>query len=212
MGQGWKKDYTRYKSFFLNVLGAYNAKPNLKIYLELMLSLGTIIVFAIFAIKPTILTIVEINNEIKAKEESIEKLQKKLINLQTANSILQNQAENLKLIDEAVPNSASLEQVAKQIEKLASSNSINLTSLTSADVVIKGQEEKSENELSVSFSVNGDYQNLFTFLQSIENTRRPIKIGSLIFNISKSTDEKKLITLTISGTTPFITTNKIKSN
>ncbi|MEK7168751.1 MAG: type 4a pilus biogenesis protein PilO [Patescibacteria group bacterium] len=212
MAQGWKKDYTRYKSFFLNVLGAYNAKPNLKIYLELMLSLGTIIVFAIFAIKPTIITIVDINNEIKAKEETIEKLQNKLVDLQTANSILKNEAQNLKLIDEAVPNSASLELVAKQIESLVSSNSINLTSLTSSDVKIKGQEEKTENELLVSFSVNGDYQNLFAFLQSIENMRRPFKIDSLIFNISKSVDEKKLITLTLSGTTPFITTNKNKSN
>ncbi len=50
MQTGWKKDYTRYKDFFLNVLNAYNNKPNLKIYLELFLSLTTIVAFSIFAI------------------------------------------------------------------------------------------------------------------------------------------------------------------
>ena len=212
MGQGWKKDYTRYKGFFLNVLGAYNSKPNLKIYLELMLSLGTIIIFAIFAIKPTILTIIDINNEIKAKEATIEKLQKKLTDLQTASSILQNQSENLEFINEAIPSNANLEKVTKQIENLAILNSITLTSLTSSDVLIKGQVDKKENELPISFSVSGEYQNLFAFLQAIENTKRPFKIDSLIFNSTKSIDEKKLITLTISSLAPFIITDKIQSN
>lgn len=212
MGQGWKKDYTRYKGFFLNVLGAYNSKPNLKIYLELMLSLGTIIIFSIFAIKPTILTIIDINNEIKAKEATIEKLQKKLIDLQTASSILQNQSEDLEFIDEAIPNNANLEKATKQIESLAILNSITLTSLTSSDVLLKGQMDKKENELPVSFSVSGEYQNLYAFLQAIENTKRPFKIDSLIFNSTKSIDEKKLITLTISSLAPFIITDKIQSN
>lgn len=219
MAQGWKKDYTRYKGFFLDILNVYNSKPNLKIYLELILSLSTIIIFAIFAIKPTILTIVEINNEIKGKEATIAKLEKKLSDLQKASSLLQNQSQNLKLIDESVPTNADIEKAIRQIEILSSNNSVKLSSLTSADLILKGTADKkkknselkslpnSSNELPISFSVSGEYQNLYLFLQSIENLRRPLKMDSFIFASTKSTDDKKLITLTITGRLPFLLKN-----
>lgn len=219
MAQGWKKDYTRYKGFFLDILNVYNSKPNLKIYLELILSLSTIIIFAIFAIKPTILTIVEINNEIKGKEATIAKLEKKLSDLQKASSLLQNQSQNLKLIDESVPTNADIEKAIRQIETLSSNNSVKLSSLTSADLILKGTADKkkknselkslpnSSNELPISFSVSGEYQNLYLFLQSIEDLRRPLKIDSFIFASTKSTDDKKLITLTITGRLPFLLKN-----
>lgn len=219
MAQGWKKDYTRYKGFFLDILNVYNSKPNLKIYLELILSLTTIIIFAIFAIKPTILTIVEINNEIKGKEATIAKLEKKLSDLQKASSLLQNQSQNLKLIDESVPTNADIEKAIRQIETLSSNNSVKLSSLTSADLILKGTADKkkknselkslpnSSNELPISFSVSGEYQNLYLFLQSIENLRRPLKMDSFIFASTKSTDDKKLITLTITGRLPFLLKN-----
>lgn len=219
MAQGWKKDYTRYKGFFLDILNVYNSKPNLKIYLELILSLSTIMIFAIFAIKPTILTIVEINNEIKGKEATIAKLEKKLSDLQKASSLLQNQSQNLKLINESVPTNADIENAIRQIETISSNNSVKLSSLTSADLLLKGTTDKkkknselkslpnSSNELPISFSVSGEYQNLYLFLQSIENLRRPLKMDSFIFASTKSTDDKKLITLTITGRLPFLLKN-----
>ena len=220
MAQGWKKDYSRYRSFFLNVLNAYNSKPNLRIYLELMLSLVTITIFSIFAIKPTILTIIEISNEIKGKEATIVKLNKKISDLKTANNILQSQSENLSLIDQAVPNEAELKKLIKQIETISILNSVEIKSLTSSELLIKGIREKKKKvndvtalpdnpeELPISFSISGDYQNLSTFLKSVENLRRPLKVDTLIFNTSKSTDDQKIITLTISGRVPFLMLNR----
>lgn len=220
MAQGWKKDYTRYKSFFLNVLSAYNSKPNLRIYLELILSLGTIIVFAIFAIKPTILTIIEINNEIKGKEATIAKIDKKIVDLKTASNLLQTQSQNLALIDQAVPSEAELENLIRQIETTAINSSVELKSLTSSELLLKGSQEKKRKvndvsalpnnpeELPISFSVSGEYQNLFVFLQLIENLRRPVKFDTFIFNTSKSAEDAKTITLTISGRVPFLMTEQ----
>jgi len=78
MANSWKDNYARYKDFFLNILRVYYAKPNIKIYLELILSLTTIVIFSIFAIKPTVLTIIELNKEIQAKEETVRKINQKL--------------------------------------------------------------------------------------------------------------------------------------
>jgi len=205
MAQGWKKDYSRYKGFFLNVLSIYKSKPNLKIYLELMLSLGTIILFSIFAIKPTILTIIDLNNEIKGKENTVLKLKQKVIDLKTASNILQEESDDLKFVDIAVPSNADVEQLIDQIAKIAIANSVEIKNLSSADILLKGSlnKEVKSNELPINFSLIGSYQNLFQFLQSAENLIRPIKIDSLIFNSSNTVDNIKVIVLTVSGKVPY---------
>ncbi|MDP3918237.1 MAG: hypothetical protein Q8Q30_03630, partial [Candidatus Woesebacteria bacterium] len=109
MAQGWRKDYLRYKGFFLDILAIYKSRPNLKVYLELMLSLGTIVIFSIYAIKPTVLTIIELNNEIKSKENIVLLLTQKISDLKIASNILQKESANLEFIDDAVPTGANVE-------------------------------------------------------------------------------------------------------
>lgn len=207
MAQGWKKDYSRYKGFFLNVLRIYKSKPNLRIYLELMLSLGTIIIFSIFAIKPTILTIIDLNNEIKGKESTVLRLKQKIVNLKVASNILQEESQNLEFIDKAVPSNADVEQLINQLAKIAIANSVEIKNLSSADILLKDGLKKevkfNEFELPINFSLIGPYQNLFQFLQSIENLIRPVKIDSLIFNSSNTVDNIKVIVLTVSGKVPY---------
>jgi len=216
MAQTWKRDYTRYKNFFLNVLSIYNSKPNLRVYLELVLTLGTIIMFVIFAIKPTILTIIDINNEIKNKEAIISSLEKKITDLQTASSILQKEESNLILIDQGVPSSPELETLITQIESLANTNSLKISGISSSDLLLKGVFEKvkktndleplpdDSNELSISIAVTGSYSDLVNFIKSVENLRRPLKFDTFMFNSSRSNLEEKILTLTITGRFPYL--------
>lgn len=204
MAQGWRKDYLRYKGFFLDILAIYNSKPNLKTYLELMLSLGTIMIFAVYAIKPTVLTIIELNNEIKSKENTVSLLIQKITNLKTASNILQKESQDLEFIENAVPSNADVEQLINQIEKIAVNNSVAIRNLSSSNVFLKGNSDKKiENELPLSFSITGNYQNLFQFLQTIETFRRPFKIDSFVFNSNITADNEKFIVLTISGSVPY---------
>lgn len=204
MAQGWRKDYLRYKDFFLDILAIYNSKPNLKAYLELILSLGTIVIFSIYAIKPTVLTIVELNNEIKSKENTVLLLTQKVSNLKIASNLLQKESQNLEIIDNAVPTGANVEQLVKQIEKIALDNSVAIRNFSSTNIFLKGNSDKKvESELPVSFSITGNYQNLFQFLQTIENLRRPFRIDSFVFNSNITADNEKFIVLTISGNVPY---------
>lgn len=218
MAQGWQRDYTRYKSFFLNILDVYNSKPSLRIYLELMLSMGTIIVFSMFAIRPTILTIIDIQSDISSKEQTIQKLSQKLKNLSVVGETLQTESEDLFLINEAIPNSAELNSVIVKIEKLANEKSVIFKSLNTSDLSIKGNIEVAKksieiqalpdnaNGLPLTFSITGEYESLFSFLESLENSKRPLKIDSFIINSTKSL-ENTIITLTISGRFPYLNLN-----
>lgn len=216
MAQGWRKDYSRYRGFFLNILDLYKTKPNLKIYLEIILSLTTIIVFSLFAIRPTVLTIIELNNEINNKRSLINTLKQKTNNLTRASTLLQSQSSNLNLINEAIPSNANLDIAINQIEKLASNHQLQILNIASTDLILSGESKKKAkasdvkamagdaSELNLALSVSGSYENLLAFMVSLENLRRPLKIDSFTINSTNSANDDKLIVLTITGRLPFI--------
>ena len=216
MANNWKNDYMRYKDFFLNVLQVYYAKPNIKIYLELILSLTTIIIFSIFAIKPTILTIIELNKEIQTKENTIAEINQKLIDLQKANDIMQSESEKLARIETAIPSSASPENIILEMERLANKNSLQILNLSMSEVTIMGNEKLKKkgadnleklpleaDELPFNVSLSGSYQNLVLLISDIENQIRPVKIDSLTINTS-TTEEGKVLILTVAVRLPFV--------
>lgn len=218
METGWKKNYSRYREFFLNIWRLYNTKPSLKIYLELMLSMTTIAVFALFAIKPTVLTIIELNKEIKTKEDTISKLNQKIRNLQTANMLLQSEENRLPLINEAIPSDDSTEILVRQIEILSNQNSVQLLSFSASDVNLVGKKEikkksgdlislpEGGNELEFAFSATGSYANLTNFIRAIENLRRPVKVDSFLINANIA-NGTRVLTLTVAGRVPFVQDN-----
>lgn len=216
MKSDWKTNYLRYKGFFLNIAEVYRSKPNLKTYLELILSLITIIVFSIFAIKPTVLTILELSKEIENKKEISLKMSQKIDDLQKANSLLQMETERLPLVERAVPDTAKPEDIILKTEELAINNSLQLSALTISGVKLKGAKDiKNKNadklgkmpegvdELPFTTSLSGSYQNIKSFLLGLENMIRPIKFDSLSINSNKKSDGSSLI-LTVSGRLPFI--------
>ncbi|EKE06364.1 MAG: hypothetical protein ACD_19C00016G0037 [uncultured bacterium] len=214
MNNGWKKNYLRYKDFFLNIKGLYNTKPNLKIYLELLLSIFTIAIFAFFAVKPTVLTIIELEKQIKSKEETLIILKQKIKNLQIASNLLTSESQNIQYIEQAVPKNANPETLIKQIEEIANENSLQILTLSFSDITLLGKTDGAKktsatkilangaNQLAFTFSATGSYQNINSFLIKLENLRRPTKIDSYIIN-SSTTETGKRIVLTITGRVPY---------
>ena len=88
MALGWKKDYLRYKSFFLNVLAIYKQRTDLHLFSEILLSLITILLFGIFAIRPTLLTIAQLVKDIRGKEATLALMDQKINSLNRARAIL----------------------------------------------------------------------------------------------------------------------------
>ena len=78
---GWRQKYATSRNLFTKTMASYSQKPSLKAYLEILLSLFTISILGIFAIRPTTITIGKLYNEIKAKEETIKRMDQKIQNL-----------------------------------------------------------------------------------------------------------------------------------
>lgn len=214
MANGLKGDYSRYKDFFLNILRVYKNRSDVKTFLELILSLTTILIFVIFAIRPTILTIIELNKEIKEKEEVVLKIKQKIKNLQIASTTLQQKSADIPYITQAVPQRAEIETIVGQIQGYAVNSGVTILSLSSSDVVLIGKDKTKKSnevvtlpqnarEVPITISVTGNFSNLFSFLKSIEGLRRPIQMDSFVIN-SSLTETGKVLVMVITGRLPYL--------
>lgn len=215
MALGWRRDYLRYKNYFLNIVTVYKKRKDLKMFLEILLSLSTISFFTIFAIRPTFLTIAELVKKIRTKEETVNKMDTKIQNLDQALVLYTQEQARIALLESAVPSSAAPDVLVRQIEGVATTHPVSLLGLSTGDVTLVGEEKVQRKsgelgvlpggakELSFSISLTGDFQNIASFLETLENLRRPVKIDVATIN-SSETEEARIIVLVVSGRTPYL--------
>jgi hypothetical protein len=215
MALGWRKEYFRYKTYFLDIVNLYKQKEDLRMFLEILLSLATVSFFGIFALKPTLFTITQLLKDIKTKEETVAKMDTKIANLETAQSILDQNTAKLALVNSAIFTAPKPEVFSRQAEGLAKKNSVSLLGLTlgEATLVGKATPPKASKELkslpaeafeiTFSLSVSGTYGGLFSFLKDLEGSRLPFWIDSFTVSTAKVKDQK-LLTLVVSGRIPYL--------
>lgn len=224
MALGWRSQYARYRSYFLNVLAIYKQKPDVKMFLEIILSLITISFFGVFALRPTVLTIANLLTEIKEKESVVVKMDTKIANLEKAQNTYLNESFRLPIITSSVPLSAEPEKFVRQVEALAAKNSVRVLGMSIGETTIVGKEDakKKSKETSplpedaksvdVSISLTGSYSALSTFASELLNLRRPVKIDLFGFNSSQAETGASLV-LVISGRTPYLgSLEQLKTN
>lgn len=215
MPLGWRKQYLRYKEYFMDIVSLYNRRQDLRIFLELLLTLGAIIFFAVVALRPTALTISQLLTDIKTKEELVSKLDQKIVNIQKARQVYDQESQRVLMAKDAVPNGPTPESLSRQIEGLAQRNGDTILGFSVQEVILVGKEGALSTEeskkalpggslgLSFSVSVTGSYQGLTTFLDNLENIRRPIKIDTLSLTANNSESGQKIILL-VTGRVPYI--------
>src|SRR5690242_5505892 len=139
MATGWREQYFRYKNFFLNIYALYHQRKDLRAFLELILSLSTVVIFVLFALKPTALTIVSLYNQIQSKQSMLTGLTQKVRDLQTANQVFNKNQSVIPDIDAAIFGSPEADAVSKQIVGLASKNYVSLLGISIGQVAIVGK-------------------------------------------------------------------------
>lgn len=188
-------------------------------FLEVILSITTIIVFSLFALKPTLLTIIALVKEVRGKEALVRSLDTKISNLEKAVEIYSEEQASLPVIQNAVPDSPSPDTLAEQIEGLVSKNAVSILGISVGEVVIVGEESVKKkstetknlplgaSEMSVSISITGSYPNLNSMIKDVENLKLPVKIDILGINAS-NTKENQTIVAVISGRVPYLKDEK----
>lgn len=218
MAVGWRGQYYRYKELSLNLLAVYKQRSDLQAFLEIILSLITLIIFTVFALKPTALTMISLNNEIKEKNGTLEVLNQKINDLQTANNLFIENQNLVPIINSAVFTIPQPDVLVKQITGLADKNSVSLTGMSIGQLTILGPNTVAKEAtdarplpagaqtLNLSVTVKGSYPDLVVFAQDLENLRIPIKIDTLTFTSSPVGTEDTVVEL-ITGRVPYLGQN-----
>jgi hypothetical protein len=205
MATGWREQYFRYKDFFLNIVSVYKQRRDIKEFLELILSLSTVIIFVVFALKPTALTIISLYNQIQSKQTVLNSLNQKISDLQKSNTVFNQNQDSIPDIDTAIFTNPEPDTISKQILGLASKDSVNLLGISIGQLFLVGKSPTiknssnlsplPENALSmpVSISFKGSYSNLFTFIKDIENLRIPVKTDSLTISSSQTQEGSTIV-------------------
>jgi len=214
MALGWRGSYTRYREFFLNISSLYKKRADLRAFLEIILSLSTITIFLLFALKPTIITIIDLLGQIREKQSTLSTLTQKVSDLQAAGSLLQQNQSFIPNIDIAVPTLANPNIFSGQILGLAAKNSTDILGISINQITYVGVDTNktvsefkplpgNAKEMPFSVSVSGSFPNLTAFIKDLENSRIVTKIDKLGI-ISSVTDKGLVIVSIISGRVPFL--------
>ncbi|NMB83046.1 MAG: type 4a pilus biogenesis protein PilO [Ignavibacteria bacterium] len=214
MATGWRGQYYRYKDFFLNIVDLYKKRQDLRLFLELILSLTAIIIFVLFALKPTLLTIVSLYNEIKEKKESLSLLNQKNSNLQAANKIYYQNQNLVQYLGTSVFEIPKPDVISRQILGIATKNNVTLLGVSVGQIAIIGKVNISktsdvkplpEDALSMplSISIKGAYSEVSSFIKDLEKLRIPVQIDSIAINSSQNQEESAIVSI-ITARVPYL--------
>jgi hypothetical protein len=218
MGPAWRSNYLRYKRFFLTFFDRYQDRQDLRMFLEILLSLATISLFSLLALRPTLITIAELIKEIESKKETVAVMEAKIENLSQAQAIYDQEINTIRLLETSIPKNPAPDGFIRQVEGLAYKDSVVVLAMSTAEITLVGKDAKeieqtldgrvigTGGEVTFSARVAADYRELFSFLSDMDKMRRPMDIDSLALNISK-TEQGVLLVFVVNGRIPYMKSN-----
>lgn len=196
-------------------LKTFYEKPVTRVSVELVMSLLTVIFFALFALRPTLNTMSQLVKEIEDKQKVNEALTKKIAALSTAQNEYLTYKERFSILDTAVTSNLKLDEVLFYVEYMAGKSGIKLTGLrirefpvaqigeTAVDTPEEAAPEKVGEapaavvpvpkkqtigiyELSLSFT--GEYAKMLNFFSELERTRPLFSVQGFSFTTRRDRD------------------------
>src|SRR3989344_6028300 len=104
-------------------------RPVAQVSLELFLSVATVVFFAVFAIRPTLVTMSNLIKELEDKRQLDQQLTQKIAALSTAQATFLNLQPRLVVLDEALPRQPNFLDSLKILEKVASQRRLIIASV-----------------------------------------------------------------------------------
>ncbi len=154
---------------------------NIRPYLEesekksrtiLGMTLFSLIVFGAFAIRPSLVTISQLRQEVKKAREAKTFLDQKIDRLSQAQVNYQIALEDVKLVDRALPPEPSVPAILETLSLAAGKNSVSLEKTTFEKVL----EETGLKTLPFTVRVVGELENINKFITELEKGIRQMDV------------------------------------
>jgi Tfp pilus assembly protein PilO len=197
-----KPQFSRYYTYIRPIL----KNKTVKTYSSLVFSLFMVVIFSLFAIKPTITTIVALQKSIDEQEKLLEQIQKKGQDLEVGKKNYDQIDSDTKLmLLGLIPNSTSIPSLIDSLSSLAASFDASMSGVQIQPVDLQGSPSRLSKqaglkEIEFTLSVQGSYIQLTDFLDALYRIDRLINIQTVAF--SKQVDGG--LTMTVNARANFI--------
>ncbi|MBI2335064.1 type 4a pilus biogenesis protein PilO [Candidatus Daviesbacteria bacterium] len=193
--------YFRYFTYIKPVTGM----PIVKTYGPVILTILTMTVFIIFAIKPTIETILVLQQKRADADKIVAQINEKAENLAKGKENYQRLNQSTKdKIQQAIPDTINLKSLIQTLEQSARTYEASISALQIQPLTLIATNENPENklqEVSFTFNTEGSYQTLTAILQDLISGNRLISVDKITLN--RPSEGKNLI-MSISGKAFFL--------
>ncbi|OGJ37552.1 MAG: hypothetical protein A2383_00845 [Candidatus Pacebacteria bacterium RIFOXYB1_FULL_39_46] len=164
---------------------------------ELFLSIGAVIFFALFAIRPTLSTMSNLIKEIEDKRKLDTQLSQKVSALNIAQENFSVLQDRLFVLDEAIPRGANMTYTLKVIEKAASDQNLTIANLTVLEIPPEPPADATIDELErqsmpIQLTVSGSYESIRDFTNQLQFSRRSFVIDRIIFTTKDIRGQRSL--------------------
>lgn len=180
-----------------SLLDQFYHNPIAVVSFELFLSVSVVIFLAIFAIRPTLVTMSELVKEIEDKRKLEIQMAQKVAALSTAQAQFTSIENRLSVLEESIPRGGNMVYTLKVIEKIASGQNLIITNMTLLEIpqdipLEKPLTELERKSLPIQLSVVGEYTSIREFTEQLRNSRRSFVVERITFATEDNRGQKTL--------------------
>lgn len=180
--------------------------PFVKNYGPTTVTILVMIIFILFAIKPTVESIVVLQKKVEDANKVLKQIDQKTNDLNAAKQNFDSLNEStIFKIQKAIPDTITLNTIAQSLEQSAHQNGASISALQLQSITIEPKKENQVRKLAeveFTFNIEGTYPKLISVLEDLKKTNRLITINSLSF---RNTEEQNPnLVMSIRGKTYFL--------
>ncbi len=161
-------------------LNKFYSHPVARVSMGLVLTILTVVFFALVAIKPTLQTMAELIRTIDDRKIVDQKLSQKIAALSSAQAELASKQQAAQILDVAIPSTPTFTLLLKEVEKLISEQNVTLVSLIAQSVPTERDPKTSSisdlQSIPLTLTVTGSYENLIATLKSLYTLQRVLVV------------------------------------
>ncbi|MBI3109672.1 type 4a pilus biogenesis protein PilO [Candidatus Daviesbacteria bacterium] len=194
--------YFRYFTYIKPITGM----PIVKTYGPVIFTLLIMTVFVVFAIKPTIETILVLQKKLADADKIVAQINEKTENLSKGKENYQRLEQNARdKIQRAIPDTIDLKSLIQTLEQSTRTYEASISALQIQPITLAATKDNNiQNklqEVSFTFNIEASYQTLTAILQDLKANNRLISIDKLTLN---RPGEGKSLIMSISGKAYFL--------
>ncbi len=185
-----------YEKYYKQLIPYLKKEKNQK-YFYIILTISASIFFTLFAISPTLSTIIRLGREIDDGIFVNEKLTQKVNNL-SALSVSYNDIENdLPFLFDAIPKSAEAPNFIGQVQSLAQEHSVTFSSVNISPINFDANLATTSSSFTFELGGTAGYENFYNFVSDLANMQRFVVIDGI--SITKDIEGGESLNITIKG-------------